>query len=106
MASECAVLGTPAIFIDNEGRGYTDEQEYKYNLVFNFSESLLDQKLSIKKGIELLRKPNIKKEWRNKSQRMISEKIDVTKFMVWFIENYPKSKKIMKDNPDYQLRFK
>ena len=37
---------------------------------------------------------------------MLSEKIDVTTFMVWFIENYPGSVKTMKDDPDYQLRFK
>ena len=37
---------------------------------------------------------------------MLSDKIDVTAFMVWFVENYPDSVKIMKDNPDYQLRFK
>ena len=36
---------------------------------------------------------------------MLKEKIDVTAFMVWFIENYPESAKIMKENPDYQLRF-
>jgi predicted glycosyltransferase len=36
MASECAVLGTHAIFSDFAGRGYTDEEEEKYELVFNF----------------------------------------------------------------------
>jgi predicted glycosyltransferase len=29
MASECAVLGVPAIFIATTGRGYTTEQEQK-----------------------------------------------------------------------------
>jgi hypothetical protein len=37
---------------------------------------------------------------------MIKDKIDVTAFMVWFIENYPESKRIMKENPDYQYKFK
>ena len=41
MASESAVLGTPAIFIDNSGRGYTDEQEEQYEIVFNFSSHVL-----------------------------------------------------------------
>ena len=36
MASEAACLGTPARYIDHKGRGYTDEQERKYGLVFNF----------------------------------------------------------------------
>ncbi|MCP4219540.1 MAG: DUF354 domain-containing protein [bacterium] len=91
MASECACLGTPAIFLDNEGRGYTDEEEERYDLVFNFTESLDDQEKSIAKGMELLTTDGIKKEWKEKQQKMLSEKIDTTAFMVWFIENYPKS---------------
>jgi len=37
---------------------------------------------------------------------MLSGKIDVTAFMVWFIEIYPKSAYVMKVNLDYQNRFK
>jgi len=37
---------------------------------------------------------------------MLNDKIDVTGFMVWFVENYPESKRIMLANPDYQFRFK
>ncbi len=36
----------------------------------------------------------------------VSEKIDVTAFMVWFIENYPESVGIMKEDSGYQERFK
>jgi len=39
-------------------------------------------------------------------QKMLKDKIDVTAFMVWLIKNYPKSAKIMRENPDYQERFK
>lgn len=35
MASECAVLGVPAVYIALTGRGYTDEQESRYGLVRN-----------------------------------------------------------------------
>jgi hypothetical protein len=105
MASEGAALGTPAIYVDNEGRGYTDEEENKYGLVFNFTESIEDQELSIRKGVTLLKTPDIKHIWKKKRERMLSEKIDVTAFMVWFIENYPESAKIMKKDPDYQYRF-
>src|SRR5690606_10936202 len=35
MASECAALGVPAVYIANSHRGYTDEQEAKYGLVKN-----------------------------------------------------------------------
>jgi hypothetical protein len=33
-------------------------------------------------------------------------KIDVTKFMVWLIENYPESLKEMKENQKIQDKFK
>jgi len=106
MASECACLGTPAFFIDNDGRGYTNEEEEKYGLVFNYSESFQDQKRSLRKALELLNTPNLKQEFQNRRQKMLADKIDVTAFMVWFVENYPQSVKIMKENPDYQYNFK
>ena len=37
---------------------------------------------------------------------MLADKIDITSFMVWFIENYPNSSDIMKKNPEYQYNFK
>src|SRR5690554_4581314 len=54
MASEAAILGTPAIYLDDDGRGYTDDLERKYRLVFNYTESESDQLAAIKKAIELL----------------------------------------------------
>ncbi len=106
MASECACLGIPSIFHDNNGRGYTTEEEEKYGLVFNYSESSADQNKSLEKAIELIKTPNLKHEFQNRRQKMLADKIDVTAFMVWFIENYPESIKVMKENPGYQYRFK
>ncbi|MEA2107179.1 MAG: DUF354 domain-containing protein [Bacteroidota bacterium] len=106
MASECACLGTPAFFNDNDGRGYTNEEEEKYGLVFNYSESFQDQNRSLRKALELLKNHNIKQEFQSRCQKMLADKIDVTAFMVWFIEKYPESAKIMKENPDYQYNFK
>jgi hypothetical protein len=37
---------------------------------------------------------------------MLKQTIDVTAFMVWFVENYPASVKIMEENPEYQERFR
>ncbi len=106
MASEAACLGTPAIYIDDVGRGYTDEEEEKYGLMFNYTASVKDQERSLKKGIELLKHPDLKNEWKPKRERMLEDKIDVTAFLGWFVENYPGSATIMKNNPDYQYRFK
>lgn len=103
MASEAAVLGVPAIFHDNYGRGYTDE-EGKFGLVFNYSESVEEQVEAIAKGVEILNTD--KSVFRERKDQFLSAKIDVTAFLVWFIENYPESFQIMKENPDYQNRFK
>jgi len=82
MASEAACLGTPAIYVDDKGRGYTDEQEKRYGLVFNFSASPEDQERAIKKGIEILRADGDREVWREKAGRMIGEKEDLTGFLV------------------------
>jgi len=106
MASECAVLGTHAIFCDFAGRGYTDEEERVYDLVYNFKLDESSQEKSIGKAVELLQDPNLKKKGREKQKRLLNDKIDVTSFMVWFIENYPESVAIIKRNPDLQEQFK
>lgn len=87
MASECAVLGVPAIFIAKTGRGYTTEQEKKYGLVFNFTDQ--QQDIAFGKMKELLSRPNLKQEWQPRRGRMLTEKIDVGEWLVEFIDHYP-----------------
>ncbi|OGU61890.1 MAG: hypothetical protein A3K31_00685 [Ignavibacteria bacterium RIFOXYA12_FULL_35_25] len=106
MAEEAAMLGKPAIYLNDKSTFYTKHLEKRYDLVFNFSESEEDQLKAIDKGIELLKTPNIKEEWQKRRQKMLEDKIDVTAFLVWFMENYPESFRIMKENPGYQYNFK
>ena len=89
MASECAVLGTPAVYIDFVGRGYTDEQELKYGLVYNFRDDMSSQENALEKAIKLLENSDIiNDEWQKAQRRLLKENIDVTKFMINLIENY------------------
>ena len=74
--------------------------------MFNYSESEEDQIKAIAKGVELLQMKNVKERWKEKRDKMLADKIDVTAFLVWFVENWPDSFKIMKKDPDYQNRFK
>jgi len=106
MIAEASVLGTPSIrFNDFIGKlGYLDELEHKYGLTFGIKISESDKFLA--KVEELLKLRNIKEEWKVKKDTMLQDKIDVTSFMVWFIENYPTSLKIIKDNPNYQYNFR
>jgi len=105
MASESAVLGTPAVYLDKIGRGYTDEEE-AYGLVFNYKNTLSDQEQAIQKGLNLLKTPKLKNEMHKNRQQFLEHKIDVTAFMVWFVENFPESKRKLLDDPDYQERFR
>jgi predicted glycosyltransferase len=106
MASECAVLGTHAIFCDFAGRGYTDEEESRYHLVDNFKLDKESQKRSIEKALELLQNPQLKEISRQKRAILLRDKIDVTAFMVWFIEGYPDTIDIMKNTPEIQKQFR
>jgi hypothetical protein len=63
---------------------------------------------ALQKCIELLKrdKQGLANEWRIKRDKLLNDHIDVTAFLVWFVENYPESKRIMEENPEYQYRFK
>ena len=106
MTSEAAVLGTPAIRCNTfVGRiHYLEEEEHKYGLTYGFRPEQSEAMFS--KIDELLSMSDLKAEWQRRRQVMLSEKIDYSAFLTWFIENYPESQTIMRENPDYQWRFK
>jgi uncharacterized protein len=106
MASEAAVLGTPSIrFNSLAGKiSYLEEEEKKYGLTFGFRPDQYE--LFICKIGNLLSNPDIKAEWMKKRQVMLKDKIDVTSFWVWFVENYPESKKEYSLNPNLVNNFK
>ena len=107
MSVEAAMLGTPSIrYSDFAGKiSVLEELENQYGLTFGIKTS--EPAKLFKKIEELLVMPNLKEEWQKRRLKMLSEKIDVTSFMVWFIENYPESVEIMKRNPsETQDRFR
>ena len=106
MAEEAAMLGVPSIILYPTISYYTKHLEEDYGLMYNYvlNEENIDK--AINKGIELLADKETSKKWKKKRDIMLAQKIDVTQMLVWFIENYPESKKIMQENPDYQMRFK
>lgn len=109
MAAEAAVLGVPFVrYNDFVGRiGYLNELENVYHLGFGIKASEEGSADKMYKTVEdILSMPDLKFEWQRRRQKMLSEKIDYAAFLTWFVENYPESHKIMKENPDYQWRFK
>lgn len=108
MATEAAILGTPVIrcnkFVGPNDMGNFIELEKRYGLMYNYQIS--EKELAIKKAVELVQEENLKKEWYKKREKLLKEKIDITAFMVWFIENYPESLEEFRQNPDIQYRFR
>jgi predicted glycosyltransferase len=106
MCAEAAMLGTPSIEIDDwysDFRQFKDLNE-KYGLLYAYRPSDIQGVLI--KIEELMNNPNVKMEFLEKRNKMLSEKIDVSAFIIWLIENYPKSISTIRENPDYQLKFK
>lgn len=109
MAAEAGVLGVPFVrFNDFVGRiGYLNELENGYRLGFGIKaseEGAPEKMYQVVK--QLLAMPDLKEEWQLRRQKMLADKIDYAQFLTWFIEDYPESRKMMLENPDYQYRFK
>lgn len=90
MAAESAILGTPSIFVSTSRRGFTDDLEHN-DMLYSFSDPINAQENALNKAIELLADKNTKNKWQQKRSKLLSEKINVTKFMIDFIERYPDS---------------
>lgn len=108
MAAEAGVLGVPFVrYNDFVGRiGYLRELEDKYFLGYGIKASEDGPERMYKVVEELLNTDNCKELFQRRRQKMLDEKIDYSKFLTWFIEKYPESKKIMIDDPEYQYKFK
>jgi len=104
-ASECAVLGTHAIYVNSLGLGYTAEEDEKYHLVSDFSSRTCTDGTVLAEARRLLQNSGLRKEGEEKAKALVQDKIDVTAFMVWFVENYPESANLMKSQPGIQQQF-
>ena len=86
MASECAIMGTPSIYVNSLSAGTLKDQEKKGILTtFSSSNGL------IKKSRDILANPKAKKEAKQKSIELFDKKIDINIFFYWLISKYPKT---------------
>jgi len=86
MAAEAAVLGTPAVCLQNYNLGYLLALEKEYGLLTH-SESL-SQALTIAE--DLLALSDLKQRWRQKQKRLLDESDDVTEFQLNMIKRAAK----------------
>jgi hypothetical protein len=66
-------------------------KEADYGLCYQ----LTDPGHILKKAKEILANPDNGAVYKERAQRLLSEKKDPTQFMVWFVENWPESKQVM-----------
>jgi len=102
MASEACVLGTPAINVATSAEliGVFDDF-ISSNLMY----VIPDNKKAINKAEELLKSSVSKQDSRRIANEFIHSRIDVTELMVWLIEQFPVSVKILKQNKNFQNSF-
>lgn len=122
MASESVVLGTPAIYIDEVGRGYTDEEAreqllWMYRPVPSRDELKPNEpdwiaggvKECIEKAEEIASSSFDTTQYAQRHKNWIATKIDCTAFLTWFIEHYPQSAeqtKANQENAEFWAQFR
>jgi predicted glycosyltransferase len=77
MASEAAVLGTPAVYINPLSAGTIEELEQEYGLVF----SPHSEKESLSRSVAIMCAGGMSEQWSHKRDRMLAEKEDITAFI-------------------------
>jgi predicted glycosyltransferase len=86
MATEAAILGTPAVRSSSMAlnMGNFVELMNRYKLVFSY----YDFDEALEQAVKILEKPDSKEEWKLRRNKMLAEKIDVTQFILNTLENY------------------
>ncbi|THE65142.1 DUF354 domain-containing protein [Salinadaptatus halalkaliphilus] len=90
MATESAVLGTPAIYISSIELGYVDEISDEYGLIFNFYSENREHN-GLRKAVAILSDDSPTK-WERRREALLEAKLDTTSFMLDEIYNAGRSK--------------
>jgi len=101
-ASESALLATPVFYVNsNPLMGYL-QQAQKHGLLTHCPDEI-----NLLTHIERMMKEGLvdKNEFSLSRNAMIQNYVNPTSFLVWLIENYPESRTIIQQNPDYQFNF-
>ncbi len=106
MAVESALLGTPGIRFNDFTHqiGVLNELEVKYGLTKSIAAS--DQEKLYRVVNEMLKVKDLKTRHHEKLKTLLQDKINVCEFFVWYITNYPKSKRTHAEQPEFQYKFK
>jgi predicted glycosyltransferase len=82
MATEAALLGTPSIYIGSFNMGNMNELSQRYGLMAQVE----NEQDAIYQAMRFVSEHNLRAEQQKKRQRLLAEKIDVTRFLVEEVE--------------------
>jgi uncharacterized protein len=100
MAAEAAVLGVPVVYCSDLRPGYIADLEKRYGLLSAFSHGSIKDALA--RGMEILEdRGEDRQRLALKRDAMLAKSVDVSAFMVWFIDQFPKSVEVMLADPQY-----
>lgn len=87
MASECAALGTPAIYVNSLDAGTLQRQAEDGQII-----NKRYQEGTLEKAYEILNDPDYKFRMKEKVKSLNSERYNLTDFLTWLVAEYPQSK--------------
>lgn len=107
MTSEAAVLGVPALKCNTFANRLSvpNMLEQQYGLCYAYSPENFDKLCTHIQQLLAIEPQELRCQWQHKRNQFFQEHIDVNTFFTWFIENYPESRNIMREQPEYQWQF-
>ena len=104
MSVEAAVLGVPSLrYSSFAGKiSVLEELEHQYQLTFGIP--IGEEQMLLNKLEEILSLQNLRVVFQERRAKMLADKIDVTAFLVWLLENFPKSVDEYQANPYWPLK--
>lgn len=103
MATESAYLGTHSIVLNSAAKEFGVFEWFSKFKTFYIASDFQDV---LSTAVSCLINNDLKDESVKEAKSIVDNSLCLTDFMVWFIENYPNSAKVMRENPDYQYKFK
>jgi uncharacterized protein len=101
MASECAALGTPAIYVNSLDAGTLQKQAEDGQIV-----NKRYQEGTLEKAYEILNDPYYKIRLKEKVKSLSRERYNLTDFLTWLVVEYPESKqKLLSGETDPKAVF-
>jgi len=91
MASEAAILGVHAMYVNVIQSGSTREQSERFHLLYNYNEGDDRYERALAKALELLSDPNLEQEGQEKRKRLLAEKVDINDYFIAETDRLAKS---------------